>query len=550
MGDKQIKKEKFELDSLGGFEHDLFGGVFTNETRPNKLKTEKIQIENTGNFLEVKDGIVNIPLELIVFPFFTTRKSDREVNFEYQFKDMGLTMYSNLISAKIEGKNVIQPGSFEKKVFDFILTKFEDNYENGEDKDFIEFDIRFFIVEFLGNKMNDRYYSKIEEALRNMKYTTYSFGVKNRKKAGNFSFESKSFNLLNYEKVRNGKKIFYKVYLDRNITNKISEKRYVKFKMEELSLLEKKDAVALRLYQYISMKRFSANEGEYRIELLAAVVPLKTFITQKKINKKGEEKIYRVSKIKQVLKRISKSFDILVKFGYLEKYEIKEVKEEKSYKIYFTFGNSGFHVSDYIQKSSETLIKDRNKLYIAIEKAKKNIFFSKKYNKKVENKMVKIADNYGEKIAVEVLSNIYKGLKSEIKTSLMRYIDKVLKELVEEAKFSNDSKGMKTVSKNEIFSNESIGVLKEPTKEYNKNINKEKKINKKEEVSEEIYYMFYSKLPEDEKEKIDTAAEKLWLKEEGMNEKVLELFRKNKIVYNDMIKKYTAAAIKVVYSFN
>ncbi|BDU51501.1 hypothetical protein [Haliovirga abyssi] len=550
MGDKETKKEVFELNDFGEFKNDLFGGVLTKETKPNKLKTEKIQIENTGNFLEVKDGIVNIPLELIVFPFFTTRKSDREVNFEYQFKDMGLTMYSNLIGAKIEGKNILQPGSFEKKVFDFILTKFEDDFANGEYKDFIQFDIRYFIVDFLGNKMNDRYYSKIEEALRNMKYTTYSFGVKNRKKAGNFSFESKSFNLLNYEKVRNGKKIFYKVYLDRNITNKISEKRYVKFKMEELSLLEKKDAVALRLYQYISMKRFSANEGEYRIELLAAVVPLKTFITQKKINKKGEEKIYRVSKIKQVLKRISKSFDILVKFGYLEKYKVIEIKEEKSYKIFFTFGNSGFHVSDYIQKSSKTLIKDRNKLYVAIEKAKKNIFFSKKYNKRVENKMVKVADIYGEKVAIEVLSNIYKGLKSDIRTSLLRYIDKVLKELVEDKNFLNENKGMKTVSNKKVFSNESIDVIRESNGEYNKKRKKEKKIDKKDEVSEEIYYIFYNKLPEDEKLKIDKAAEKLWLEEEGMNEKVLELFRKNKIVYTDMIKKYTVAAIKVVYSFN
>ena len=46
------------------------------------------------------------------------------------------------------------------------------------------------------------------------------------------------------------------------------------------------------------------------------------------------------------------------------------------------------------------------------------------------------------------------------------------------------------------------------------------------------------------------AAEKIWLKEDGMNQKVLELFRKNKIVYNDMLEKFRIEAIKDVYNFN
>ena len=82
--------------------------------------------------------------------------------------------------------------------------------------------------------MNRAYYAKVEQALKNLKSTIYQFEISNHTKFGKNKFEDSSFQLLNYQKLKVGKKIFYRVVLNKNIVNKIKSKRYIKYNTKNL----------------------------------------------------------------------------------------------------------------------------------------------------------------------------------------------------------------------------------------------------------------------------------------------------------------------------
>ena len=541
---KELKLEKYELDSKGEFEKDFslmdnltkklllsdtnFISEF-NEHKPVYMPTEKIEIANTGNFLDLKDVIVNMPLELIVFPFFTTRNNNRKINFEYEFKDLGLTMYSKLTPLN-EQDHVIQPSTFEKKIFDFLLLKYEEQVDHGIFSDYIDLWIEDFIINFLDIEMNTNYYSKIESSLYNIKNTEYEFRIKNYKKAGNFLFEDESFKLLNYKKIKEGRKIFYRIRLNGNIVKKIHQKRYIKFNRKQLVQITDADNVALRIYQYLSMKRFDKNTGEYRLEVLAGIVPLKMFATRKVKNNKGEIKEYKFSTLSQVLKRIKKAFDVLERLNYIKTYKVEKMKEEKSYLFKFTFGEEECHISTYIKKDknlkeiSPLENKEQNlfsleipeNLKIEIVKAKRNIFFSRSYNLGVEKKLLELYNKKGFEFVKKLLSQIYTGLKEEIKKDLTAYII--------------------TISKNLVFSKKG--------KEYVENEKEEiKKDDIQQNDSNKLIALLYANLNHEKKAEIEMKAYKMFANEAGDTPLQKKIYRK------EMVKmSYIQKAIKEIYN--
>ena len=395
------------------------------------------------------DKIYNIPLEFIVFPFFT-KSTRRVVNFEYHFKDLGLSMFSDLHSRKVEGKVIKQPSNLEENILEFVIGKYQELLGGGIDNDFIDLEIEDFICNYMGNKMHSAYYAKIEEALRNLKYTTYNFLISNHKKAGNFSFESKRFNLIDYEKGKKGKMVVYRIYPHENVIKKIKQKRFIKIKVEARNEIENIDSVALRIYQYLSMIRWGESTGEIRLELIAAVVPLKSFQTVKKKLKTGEEKEYKVSKLKQVLERVKTAFDVLVNLGYMKFYEVVIRDEDGKWNIYYEFGEKEGLLStylpdknknkivkpeiEYVEKTENEEVVLSDYLKEQISYTKRNRYFASEYNIKVEKYIAEIALEYGEEKAREVLTIVYKNLNAKIKRSLVGYINKILEETLKNSK--------------------------------------------------------------------------------------------------------------------
>ncbi|MGL4652999.1 MAG: replication initiator protein A [Cetobacterium sp.] len=613
--EKKVKKEKDDL--VENFNISSTGSLLTDITkidiRLNQLpdiEVREVIIKETGNFLNLKDNVINIPVEMIVFPFFTPQKQNKRVNFQYSFEDLGVTMYCTLV-AKDSKDKVFQPSIFEEKIYTYLISTYEAKKDLDNEDEYIEFEISDFIVHFLGNKMNRTYYTKVEQALKNLKNTEYQFIVSNHTKLGKYKFEDEEFKLLTYQKLKKGKKIYYRVTLNKNIRKKISDKRYIKYNSKALMEILAKDPIAGRIYKYISKIRYEKQEDRINLRTIAAIVPLKTEQTTERVNKNGDTKTYVLCRMKQVLKRVEKAYDVLVELGYVEYYESYQDKEEDTYYIVYKFNSEKdgeCHVSSFIEnnKASKpkeiTYSKDRDK-YINktelnveeieeaevieiveepikkerikeeiienikrkiikkqpekdesfnypeeilkhIQKAKKNIYVSRAWDKRTDTKIKKIFLEEGDLILIEVLKIIYKNLNSNIKTTLVQYINGVLKNLLSQENdvskqnltlFNNIVKEKGLISKKKI--NQARKTVKKPV------INSIKELIDENEISTDILKVF-DEYDEYEKLKIEEQAINLCSLEENIDVNfLLTMKRKSKKIYFNTIKKYIERVI-------
>ena len=204
-----IETENFEVSKTGSLADDLMQFEKINDIKIEnqevpEIEVQEIYIRETGNYLNLQENFINIPIEMIYFPFFTPQKQNKRINFKYTFEDLGVTMYSTLIPKDKKDK-VFQPSVFEEKIYTFLISMYQektnsnpkvDDNEVGDDSEVaIEFEISDFIVNFLGNKMNRAYYAKVEQALKNLKNTIYQFEISNHTKFGKNKFEDSSFQL-------------------------------------------------------------------------------------------------------------------------------------------------------------------------------------------------------------------------------------------------------------------------------------------------------------------------------------------------------------------
>jgi len=87
-------------------------------------------------------------------------------------------------------------------------------------------------------------------------------------------------------------------------------------------------------------------------------------------------------------------------------------------------------------KVSAAAILGVEELEAAIQKAKRNIYISKAWNKRADNKVAKILKDEGEEFTKDILKRAYEGCKSEIKTTLVQYFNGIIKNVKEEIKES------------------------------------------------------------------------------------------------------------------
>ncbi|MGL4998199.1 MAG: replication initiator protein A [Cetobacterium sp.] len=605
-----MEKKKEEKNFVENFNITSTGSLLTDITkidiRLNQLpdiEVREVIIKETGNFLNLRDNIINIPVEMIVFPFFTPQKQNKRVNFQYSFEDLGVTMYCTLV-AKDSKDKVFQPSIFEEKIYTYLISTYEMKKELDDEDEYIEFEISDFIVRFLGNKMNRTYYSKVEQALKNLKNTEYQFVVSNHTKLGKYKFEDEEFKLLTYQKLKKGKKIYYRVTLNKNIRKKISDKRYIKYNSKALMEILAKDPIAGRIYKYISKIRYEKQEDKINLRTIAAIIPLKTEQTTERINKNGDTKTYILCRMKQVLKRVQKAYDILVELGYVEYYKSYQAKDEDTYYIIYKFNSEKdgeCHVSSFIEtnkfnKPKEISYSKEKERYIEkeefniedieeaeviqitdkitkeieekskkilkkqiqkinefnypdeidkyVQKAKKNIYVSRSWDKRTDTKIKKIFMEEGEIILIEVLKIIYKNLNSNIKTTLVQYINGVLKNLLTQETdiskqnltlFNNIGKQKELITKKKIIQERK--TVKQPV------INSLKELIDEAEISIDILNVF-DEYDEYEKLKIEEQAIKLCSLEENIDVNfLLTMKRKSKKIYFNTIKKYIQRVI-------
>ncbi len=615
--DKNHILESFNIISSGSLSEDIQKMDMKMSSLPD-IEVREVVIKETGNFLNLPGNIINIPIEMIVFPFFTPQKQNKRINFQYSFEDLGVTMYCTLV-AKDNNDKVYQPSIFEEKIYNYLISMYEAKKEADvdEEDEYIEFEISDFIVNFLGNKMNRAYYTKVEQALKNLKSTEYQFIVSNHTKFGKYKFEDEEFKLLTYQKLKKGKKVYYRAILNKNIRKKIKDKRYIKYNSRALMEILTKDPIAGRIYKYISKIRFETFEGRINLRTLAAIIPLKMEQETERPNKNGEMKTYILSRAKQVLKRVLKAYEVLQELGYIKTFSYDEDKKENTYYINYVFNpekDGECHVSSYLENKSKSVESKTSKsakskkgyeeaiidtdpdidyydieeaeivseepskplsenkdtesrtkvvrkslsrtkkvetyedlpdtVVTLIHKAKRNIYISRAWDRRTDTKIRKIFNEDGEDLACEVLKIIYKNLNKNIKTTLVQYINGVLKNIY---KSETPKQNLTLFGGNEV--KEKTIISKKKIKQARKGIKTKPLTNAMKDLKDEVgiprdVLIEFEKLDDYEKLKVEEKALKLCSEEAKVSENfLLTMKEKSKVLYLNTIKKYIERAL-------
>ena len=171
-------------------------------------------------------------------------------------------------------------------------------------------------------------------------------------------------------------------------------------------------------------------------------------------------------------------------------------------------------------------INDNLKISEEIKKSKKNIYVSKAWNKRTDNKINKLLREEGEEYTVFILKTLYRSLKDDIKTTLVQYINGIIK----------------NQPKNEIIKEtvkEDIIIVEAEIVEDKNNNAKEKP---KEDPLVKVLLNWYDKMPQEEKEEIRKEAINKYLEATG-TKKMTKIHQK---IYNSTEKKYIIEVMKQI----
>ena len=163
-------------------------------------------------------------------------------------------------------------------------------------------------------------------------------------------------------------------------------------------------------------------------------------------------------------------------------------------------------------------IKENEKIQVAIKKAKRNIFVSKAWNKRVDNKLEKLLVTNGEAYVLNLLKILYNDLKKEIKSTLVQYINGIIKNKKLDA------------SLDEMFEETEVQEV------VNEETNPEELIKEEQTNTIDIMYNFFLQMGENTKKEILKKAEKIFLEGIGADKmnptytKAFELSKKAFII--------------------
>jgi len=546
-------KESYALFDSGGSPEDSTMRIIKKDI--DEIETKIITYGQSDEKWEISS------LDHISLPFFT-RKKNKKVNLVYQFADFGIKMHCNITSQE---KDAQQPSEFEESIFEYVvqrsfeaykdeLTSIEGNEEYAEStkeklkKNIINnIEITFSIedlLKHLGLLKSQSLYTKVEKALNNMKFTEYYFETENSKKAqqSNYIFETDTFKLINYQKLKNGRKTFYKIIPSSTLLQRaLQNKNYLYFTESSRRDISKHSRAALRIFRYIGKKRFSKVQDTSSLEALAMVVPYEVETKVTKKTKAGEKEYYTCRR-KEIKARIEEHMNLLVDLGYLKKYKTI-YHGEKNYEFWYEFGEKMGIITTHTLKlenkkqvksadekkpgSKNSFIEESiNRLQNEIDKSKRNIFISKAWNKRADNKIKKIAVEDGEEYAVHILKTAYKNLKQDVRTTLVQYINGIIKNIPKNEYYE------KRIEKN-LGTSEALEPLEPQSKTYK---NEKNFSDEQGDPMTEILHGMYLKMKDEEQEALRKRARELYLMEtnsksfNGVHEKIFKNLEKNYII--------------------
>lgn len=187
--------------------------------------------------------------------------------------------------------------------------------------------------------------------------------------------------------------------------------------------------------------------------------------------------------------------------------------------------------------------KDDEDILKKVEHIKHNIFISKAWDKRVENKINKLLNEVGKSFVLETLDDLYNNLKSDIEVTLVAYINGILKN----KKLANKSKTRNKISSVYVENNKNIREkikekkVKKKLEEIEDAVIIDEKDNRKNEVSYNIdsALKYYYSLNDNEQKKLENIFLKKCSKEKSVPiEILLQLKKSSQEFYNEIIGEY------------
>ncbi|GLI57701.1 hypothetical protein PM10SUCC1_32150 [Propionigenium maris DSM 9537] len=177
------------------------------------------------------------------------------------------------------------------------------------------------------------------------------------------------------------------------------------------------------------------------------------------------------------------------------------------------------------KEEREEKLESNKKVLEEISKAKKNIYVSKAWNKRADNKIQKILREEGEGYAIFILKELYKGLAGEIKTTLVQYINGIMKnspkdEVIDLIETPTESEVLEAEIIEEIPSQGSKEAASEPQSD----------------PATELLYNMFLDMKKDKQQEIEGKAKELYITEtntkkfDKMHEKIFMTIKKTYIV--------------------
>ena len=252
------------------------------------------------------------------------------------------------------------------------------------------------------------------------------------------------------------------------ITNKKST--WMKYEIPEEVL---KHLLMPDVYVYLPERNIHKLEGKYSIRLYTFLKDHLSFghvtITKEECqNFLKLPKSYMANKYSFVNKFLNPTIAdiqaktlLMIDYELIPQYNFKEIK--------FTFKEGKEEVIDVKPKESNTfdaleIVEISEELQEVINKAKRNIYVARAWNKRVNTKIIKMIKEEGEDFAREILKDLYKNLNENIKTTLVQYINGIIrnKKLAENYKEEKKKKEIqKEIEKNKSDAeNDEIGLQK------------------------------------------------------------------------------------------
>lgn len=187
--------------------------------------------------------------------------------------------------------------------------------------------------------------------------------------------------------------------------------------------------------------------------------------------------------------------------------------------------------------------KDDEDILKKVEHIKHNIFISKAWDKRVENKINKLLNEVGKSFVLETLDDLYNNLKTDIEITLVAYINGILKN----KKLANKSKTRNKISSVYVENNKNIREkikekkVKKKLEEIEDAVIIDEKDNRKNEVSYNIdsALKYYYSLNDNEQKKLENIFLKKCSKEKSVPiEILLQLKKSSQEFYNETIGEY------------